>query len=286
MLVVHGDNIGDIWFDLVNRLVTGGQKSAPRGKPILERVGVSIELHDILNCLVYDDIRKPSPRFAVAEWLWIWFGREDVASIAQYSKQIAQFSDDGKTFAGAYGPPFAQQWPIAVDLLTKDPDSRQAVIDIFQRPRENTKDVPCTLTMQYLIRQGKLETIVNMRSSDVWVGLIYDVFNFSMLANITAAVLGVEPGSLIMNLGSSHLYETNLQVAKQVLDAGDTSCVTMPELVDIPPMFMNEILETRRWPFNEMITQKVDMKTWLTFARVLLAPNNEEAWQFLNSEIV
>jgi hypothetical protein len=81
-----------------------------------------------------------------------------------------------------------------------------------------TKDVPCTLSMQYTIRNGALEAGVCMRSSDAWLGLPYDLFNFCMLQRAVAGELKVRPGSLTLFIGSSHLYERNLEAAARIIN--------------------------------------------------------------------
>ena len=167
-----------------------------------------------------------------------WFGRDDVKSIAQYNQEIAKFSDNGQTFDGAYGPHVQGQWPYVEGALKRDVDSRQAVISIFQPRKEAdvSKDVPCTLTLQFLIRHGMLHTIACMRSSDVWLGLPYDFFNFSMLANILAGQLGVVVGPVTMHLGSSHLYTRNEPEAEMVLSSPEMlGLVQSPYLGGRPP---------------------------------------------------
>jgi thymidylate synthase len=77
-----------------------------------------------------------------------------------------------------------------------------------------------------------------MRSSDVWLGVPYDVFNFSMLAHLVCGLLNehrkfdnaVKPGQLFLTAASSHLYETNwadakLCLASEVLEQPETEMV-------------------------------------------------------------
>lgn len=209
------------------------ERSSPRGMPIREFRHCWYRLEDVSRCAAWLPGRKLNYAFMVAEFLWIFCGRDDLEMIGTYCKEIHKFSDDGKTFFGAYGPRWRGQIEDVVENLRRDPDSRQGVVSIW-RPEalstrffeENaasdhltryTKDVPCTLSMQYLLRNGKLEAGVVMRSSDAWLGLPYDIFNFSMLMRAVASELKVEAGSLTMYLGSSHLYERNLEQARKVL---------------------------------------------------------------------
>jgi thymidylate synthase len=89
-----------------------------------------------------------------------------------------------------------------------------------------TRDVPCTLTWQFFIRDEKLELHVNMRSNDVWLGLPYDLFNFTSIQRHLAARLDVGIGDYYHHVGSLHLYEPNLSQAITVLQNDrDTAAV-------------------------------------------------------------
>jgi len=56
-----------------------------------------------------------------------------------------------------------------------------------------------------------------MRSSDVWIGLPYDMFSFSCIANQVAMRLNVKLGVCSITAGSSHLYYRDFGQANEVL---------------------------------------------------------------------
>lgn len=236
--VKHGVSIysyksfADAWFMLLERLVTA-EPIAPRGIKTRELTGVSLHVEDSLNNILECAERNLSYRFMLAEFLWIIAGRHDVWSISKYNKNISKFSDDGEMFFGAYGPMVIDQLPYMIEKLTADPSTRQAVISIWRPNPPPTKDVPCTLTYQCLYRDEKLHGIVTMRSSDIWLGLPYDFFNFSMLTNVLASALMVPVGTVTFNLGSSHLYDTDINKATQVMNLGRVDSVRSPHLMSM-----------------------------------------------------
>lgn len=63
------------------------------------------------------------------------------------------------------------------------------------------------VSMQFLIREGKLNLIVCMRSNDIYLGFPYDIFNFSMFQEYIAGKLGVKLGEYIHVVGSLHYYK-------------------------------------------------------------------------------
>ena len=278
---ITAHSLAEGWYFLLANLVANGQRIAPRQLPCREIIGVNLRIESALLNSFYSPIRNLNYKFGVAEWLWIWYGRDDVRSIAQYNKQIAQFSDNGLTFDGAYGPKVVDQWLRVGNLLKQDPDTRQAVIQIYQPPAQPTKDVPCTLSFQMFVRNGDLHGVVVMRSSDVWLGLPYDFFNFSMLLNTMAAQQGYGVGSLTYQLGSSHLYETNLEAASKILeDEGPPEILESPVFTEAPPPWLQLILEDPRWIAvvnDEHFVVPGQLDPWATYAEILRSPTRQEA---------
>lgn len=263
---VAEDTAGEAWARLLMGLLDKGELSAPRGKPCHETLGVQVRVDDMLKNVVAQPSRRVNYRFAVAEWLWTLFGRSDVRTIAQYNARMAEFSDDGLSLHGAYGPRIRPQWQRALDRLRSDPDTRQAVIDVHG-PIDLvsvTKDVPCTLSLQFLARRDKLHLVVCMRSSDAWLGFPYDVFNFSMLGNVMAAQLALVPGSITMNLGSSHLYAEDREKADQSV-RDDPETLFSPRFLERPPAWLEHAL------VNKGICERraLPWEPWDSYARLL-----------------
>jgi thymidylate synthase len=199
--------------------------------------------------------RKLNYQFMAAEALWILSGDNRVETIAPYNKRIADFSDDGTTFFGAYGPKIMEQIDYVVGKLVEDKDTRQAGLTIWRENPGQTKDVPCTVAIFFGIRNGTLNAHVFMRSSDVWLGIPYDVFNFSMLSHLVCGIMTqlhpnlptVTPGMLYLTAASSHLDETNWEAAQ--------SCLVAPALVQAatpvvlfrdPQALMNTLVDLRK----------------------------------------
>lgn len=200
--------------------------------------------------------RKIGFRFMAAEAAWILGGQNDLASIAPFSKNMQRFSDDGFTLMGAYGPPYADQVWYAVKALADDPATRQALVSIWRPRPMSTKDTPCTLSLQWLIRDDALNCIATMRSSDMWHGIPYDIFSFSMMSVgvlirlrswLVQVASRIEPqprqatptdqvkkheelirrahslrlGQLYLTAGSQHLYKTDWEEAAKCCEETD-----------------------------------------------------------------
>lgn len=206
------------WINHACKLAMDGDEIAPRGKKTKELLCQSITI-DMRRPVLTIPGRKLNYKFMAAEAYWILSGDDKVETISPFCKNIAQFSDDGERFFGAYGPKIQDQLPYVIEKLTEDPFSRQAGLTIWRENPPATKDVPCTISIFFSIRGGLLHVHANMRSSDVWLGLPYDTFNFSMLGHLVCAYINqfgfskvhgsIRPGDLCITMTSSHLYDEN-----------------------------------------------------------------------------
>lgn len=210
------------WYVLLDRVMSKGDEVAPRGLPTREILGHKTEL-DMRFPVITNTARGMGYKFMCAEAAWILSGDNRVETIAPYSKAISNFSDDGVFFFGAYGPRIRDQLRHVIQALATDADTRQAVLSIWRPNPPVTKDVPCTLTAQFTLRNDRIDCFVNMRSSDAWLGVPYDWFNFTMLTGVAALLLtkrtGVtyRMGTLHFYAASQHLYATNYpKVAKSL----------------------------------------------------------------------
>jgi thymidylate synthase len=163
----------------------------------------------------------------IGELCWYLKGTNRTAFILHYIKAYKKFSERGVVFGG-YGPRLFKLWKgvlqfeNVIRLLKARPSSRQAVLQLFDSTdlAKPHKDVPCTCTLQLLIRRGKLDMIVYMRSNDVITGLPHDIFCFTMLQEIAARTLSVELGIYKHCVGSLHLYNADVRKAKSFLAEG------------------------------------------------------------------
>lgn len=223
---VFGNTANEMWLNTIFYLMNNGKMSKPRNMDVLEALNVSVSCH-MRKPIVTCKRRDLGYKFLFAEAHWILTGDNRVETIAPFSKMISKFSDDGETFYGAYGPKIQAQLYHVYNTLTRDPESRQAVITIWRENPRLSADIPCTISAQFLIRDNKLHCIDTMRSSDLWLGLPYDTFNFSMLSSYILLWLNLkngwnlELGQLYLTAGSLHLYRENLVAAAECLTSRD-----------------------------------------------------------------
>lgn len=246
-------NFAITWYETLSEIMTEGHDVHPRGKHTKEILQKTIVV-DMRRPVLMVPQRSLSYSFMAAEAYWILSADDRVETIAPYNKNISQFSDDGVKFFGAYGPKIFDQFEYVVDKLAQDQMTRQAGLTIWRENPPETKDVPCTVSIFFSIRDGLLNAHVFMRSSDIWLGIPYDVFNFSMLAHGVCSCLRVKhnikvkPGALYLTAASSHLYAINFDQARKIVDEYVVmeQRPTPDELYENPLELMTRLDEIRR----------------------------------------
>lgn len=201
----------NVWINLIEDILENPHyEVSPRGMPVKEKLNGSYTVQ--MPAYLSLNTRKVNYNFMFAEAAWIISGSNRLSDITPYMKAYANFSDDNQFLRGAYGPKVVDQLPYIVDTLSNDPDTRQAVMTIWRERPGPSKDIPCTVAIQFLIRDNQLHLIVTMRSNDAVLGFTYDVFTFSMIGLSVLLLLRdrgaqISLGELHVNAGSLHIYE-------------------------------------------------------------------------------
>lgn len=198
---------------------------APKVGNTRELNNMTITIDDVENENTIVSIRDISATYLFAELLWYFEGREDTEFIGKFASMWNNISDDGLRANSAYGYIIKNKWKFdqvkkVIELLQKDPSSRRAKINL-NTPNERvieTKDEPCTMSLHYLIRNGKLHATTVMRSNDIWFGFPYDVAFFTELQRYIASVLGIPCGSYTHFVVSMHLYDKDYDKVKAIVE--------------------------------------------------------------------
>lgn len=181
--------------------------------------------------------RDANPFFHLFETMWMFAGMDEIQPLLLYNQQMAQYSDDGKILRGtAYGKRWRSTWGDqllrAVDLLKKNPESRQVVMSMWN-PQEifttDSKDFACNLQVLFSTRPSSsfdtssrriLDMTVTNRSNDLIYGAMgSNLFHFSMLLEYVALHASLEIGTYYQIANNLHLYTENETAAKCYAEA-------------------------------------------------------------------
>ncbi len=185
-----------------------------------EKLGFGFVLTNPRNRMFMATNRRLDLSVAVARFVWMMSGSNRLADIAFYEPKVAGFTDDGFSVPGSsYGQRIFQSSPgidqlrAIISRINEDPNTRRATVSIYQ-PTDATresKDIPCTFGLMYHPRNGKLNATTIMRSNNA-IGLLqFNIFEFSMLAEVVAAEADLPIGEMLHFAGSMHAFQNHLE---------------------------------------------------------------------------
>jgi len=216
MFVIRALDVNDAYMQGYKLLDEVGVREPSRAGEVLRSPEpVATRYAMPLQRVLFDSSRDANPFFHLFESLWILAGRQDVAFLTQFNKRMSEFSDDGRTFYGAYGARLRGAFDndslhVAIDKLKKEPNSRRVYCGIWDPTYDletESKDIPCNLGIKFEIQRGALQAIVYNRSNDmIWGAYGANIVQFSMIQEYVAANLGVPVGALTQVSGNFHAY--------------------------------------------------------------------------------
>ena len=233
---LYAETLDDLMRSVFKQILCYGGQIKPSKGPAQELAGMLLELENPRARLSRTQTRG-KPISCLGELCWYLAKRNDLEFIEYYISEYAKSADEGVIYGG-YGPRLfdwrgINQFENVAKRLAVNPHSRRAVIQLFDGQDNVGKhaDVPCTCTLQFMVRGEELNLIAHMRSNDAYKGLPHDVFCFTMLQEIMARKLSLDVGTYKHMVGSLHLYDDDVRNSKRFLDEGLQATTTpMPSM--------------------------------------------------------
>lgn len=162
----------------------------------------------------------------IHELLWFLKGETNIKYLKENGVSIwDEWADEN----GELGPVYGKQWrnwdngyigrvdqiKEVIEQIKCDPNSRRHLINAW-----NVTDVPyvklppCHYAFQFYVVNNKLSCIFNMRSTDTFLGLPFNIASYALLTMMVAQVCGLELGELIFSGADVHIYNNHLEQIK------------------------------------------------------------------------
>ena len=141
---------------------------------------------------------------------------------------ILDFEIDKGNWAYTYHHRYADQYQFVIDELRRNPNSRRAVMVIWDKNKDDySEEPPCWNHCQFFIRDNKLNIKVLFRSNDACKATFMNAFALIMLQKRVADELGVDVGKYTHRANSFHAYEKDWDLldgyCKQINDSSSNS---------------------------------------------------------------
>lgn len=208
--------------------------------------------------------KKMATKAIFGELLWFLDGKSDLASLRRFtfgdenSTKKTIWDDNIKSWDSAQkwgGYLYGKQWrgfcglgpgsgPDAVgwdqihgllEDVRRNPESRRLIVNAWNAAEINHDMMalpPCHFAFQVYIEKGYLNLKFSMRSSDVFLGLPFNIASYAALTHILADWLGYKLGKLIGDLTNVHIYQNHFEAVREQLSREVLDCktkLTLPE---------------------------------------------------------
>jgi thymidylate synthase len=168
----------------------------------------------------------------IHELLWFLMGDTNIRYLQENGVRIwNEWADEN----GDLGPVYGSQWRAweapggvkidqiaqVVDSIKQNPDSRRHLVSAWNVAEiDNMKLPPCHFVFQFYVVNGKLSCMLTMRSSDIFLGLPFNIAQYALLTHMIAQQCDLEVGEFIYSGGDVHIYsnhfdQVEIQLARE-----------------------------------------------------------------------
>lgn len=138
---------------------------------------------------------------------------------AGYGFQWRHFGADYDGMDKDYTGQGIDQLKEVIQLIREEPDSRRIIMTAWNPSALNKMALPpCHMFIQFYVNGTNLEAQMYQRSADVFLGLPFNIYSYSVLTHLIAHVSGLTATKLTMCLGDAHIYSDHIDQIKTQLD--------------------------------------------------------------------
>jgi len=217
------------YLDLLNHVMEHGVAKGDRtgtGTKSVFGYQMRFDLNDGFPVLT---TKKLHLRSIIHELLWFLKGDTNIKYLNDNDVNIWNEWADEK---GDLGPVYGKQWrrwqapdgrvidQIAhvIDEIKKNPNSRRLMVSAWN-PADVDKMAlpPCHALFQFYVANGELSLQLYQRSSDVFLGVPFNIASYSLLLMMVSQITGLKPREFIHSFGDAHIYNNHFEQAKEQL---------------------------------------------------------------------
>ncbi|MBR2709020.1 thymidylate synthase [Candidatus Saccharibacteria bacterium] len=126
-----------------------------------------------------------------------------------------------------------------IETLKQNPGNRRMVLSLWQNEWLDTAALPsCVWNSQWNLIDGRLNCLVTSRSTDVPLGLPYNIVQYAVLCHLIARTVGAKPGQFTFITNDAHIYENQIPGIKEQIEKYDKA-VKNGTLPKAPKLWLN-----------------------------------------------
>lgn len=228
--VINGKTANELVYNCLEQIIMKGNRSPSRNGDISTIYNAFCTIENPRARHLALDGRKNNIFASIAETFWVFSGDDKIDPLLSFFLPRAKdFSDDGITWRGAYGPRLFGENEALDDLIQQFKNegifTRRGVMSIFNPDLDTqknlelkyglktTKDRPCNLLVDFFVTPDKrLHMNLKQRSGDVLWGFgSINILEWCLLHEVVLNLLRAEVDSEL-TLGEYNHHVTNLHL--------------------------------------------------------------------------
>lgn len=180
-------------------------------------IGVSFRINNSTDKAPILRSRNTPVKGSISELAWIWLLQSN--NVQQLRDMGCKFWDEWEGEDGTIGPAYGyimakktfghdNQLAYILHELNNNPDSTRIKANLWDVDSLHLmKLTPCVYDTTFNVIDGKLYLILNIRSSDLALGLPANIYQYSVLQRIIARECNLECADLIVSIANLHIYD-------------------------------------------------------------------------------
>jgi len=222
-------NVDTQYEDLLRDILENGTPKGDRtGTGTVSVFGRQLR-YDLSQGLPVITTKKVHLHSVIVELLWFLRGDSNTQWLRDNGVTIwDEWADENGELGPVYGVQW-RSWPTpdggsidqigqALELLKKNPDSRRIIVSAW-----NVADLdymalpPCHALFQFYVADGRLSCQLYQRSSDMFLGVPFNITSYALLTHMMAQQAGLEVGDFVWTSGDTHIYSNHFEQVKKQL---------------------------------------------------------------------
>lgn len=122
----------------------------------------------------------------------------------------------GQTLVNSY-PTYMEKLPPLIERINQERRPSKNYVLFLGATDAESNQAPCLSLIQFQIEDGELVVTAYQRSSDANLGLPADLYHIYLMTR----QIEIPLKSITLNLGNVHIYESNIEATKKLLNGGD-----------------------------------------------------------------
>lgn len=267
------------YLELLKYVLDNGEKIKTRNGNTISILGNMIEFDNININLPILTTKKIYFKGVIEELLWFLKGHTNAKYLQEKNVHIwdgnstREFLDKNNLSnyeENELGPIYGWQWrnfgkkyklngdeegfdqiKYILEELSKNDNSRRAILSAWNPLQLKEMALPpCHILYNFYKNSDGLSCMMTMRSSDLFLGLPFNILSTAILTIIIAKVLHINVSKIKICLGDTHIYEehikaVNIQLNREIIE---NNCTL--DIIKDAPHLNSELNEKINWINN------------------------------------